>query len=73
MSTDSEIKNKPIVTRGEVGGDNGGKRGRGFQKKTEITFLNLSIWWGKLLSVTFALYYPAKIFPSEVARYLTTS
>ena len=29
---DIEIKNNLTVSRGEVGGDNGGKKGKGFQK-----------------------------------------
>ena len=32
ITRDIEIKNKLTVTRGEVGGDNGGKRGRVFQE-----------------------------------------
>ena len=31
--TDIEIKNKLTVTRGEVGGDNGRKREKGFQEQ----------------------------------------
>ena len=30
---DIEIKNELTVTRGEVGGDNGGKKGKGFQEQ----------------------------------------
>ena len=33
ITRDMEIKNNPTVTRGEVGGDNGGKRGKGFQEQ----------------------------------------
>ena len=32
-----EIKNKLTVTRGEVGGDNGEKRGTGFQEHVQRT------------------------------------
>ena len=32
ITRDSEIKNKLRVTRGEVGGDNGGRRGKGCQE-----------------------------------------
>ena len=32
ITRDSEIKNKLTVTRGEVGGHNRGKRGKGFQE-----------------------------------------
>ena len=32
ITRDSEIKNKLTVTRGEVGGDNRGKRGKGFHE-----------------------------------------
>ena len=31
ITRDMEIKNNLTVTRGEVGGDNGGKRGKGHQ------------------------------------------
>ena len=31
ITRDNEIKNKLMITRGGVGGDNGGKRGRGCQ------------------------------------------
>ena len=34
ITRDSEIKNRLTVTRGEVGGDNGAKRGKGFSGTT---------------------------------------
>ena len=33
ITRDMEIKNKWTVSRGEVGGDNGGGRGKGFQEQ----------------------------------------
>ena len=33
ITRDIEIKNKLTVTRGEVGGDNGGERVKGFQEQ----------------------------------------
>ena len=32
ITRDIEIKNKLTVTRGEAGGDNGGKKGKGHQR-----------------------------------------
>ena len=37
ITRDIEIKNKWTVTRGEVGGDNGGKRVKGFQEQVKKT------------------------------------
>ena len=33
ITRDIEIKNKLAVTKGQVGGDNGGERGKGFQEQ----------------------------------------
>ena len=60
ITRDSEIKNKLTVTRGEVGGDNGGKRGV-FRNMYIVTFKPPKDLSFQLFDLIFACEIPTKI------------